>query len=201
MHDVKETLEYILSFIRHKEPLTYLNLVNYEIDQRQNPIIRLCETMRLKSCVSVENVKKLKSNDRNDIIDVIRSIPDNRIDLLYINHGTNDFWYLKFVLDHLYVRPTVICITYNQHIPFDKSVTAPFMRPSNVHNKYSKSSIKAICSILPNYILWACLDDRFAFFIDDTLGKDIPSAESVITFDPRPWETLKKNFWVTVRMK
>ena len=200
LNSVSSIIQYLLNFAPRKDDIRFLNLVNFDQDQRTNALVRLCETnQNMKSCVSPSCAFKLKTNNRNTIIDIIRTISKGPIDLLYINHGLNDFWYLKLVMERF--RPSIICITYNPVIPFHLSVTAPYLNHRDVNDMYARSSLKALCAILPHYMLWACLDDHFAFFVDDAIGQKIPKVNSQISFFPTEWQAIKHRFWVNVRSK
>ena len=199
-YNIGELLEYVLRFLPHPTEIRYLNLVDFKKDQRTNPLVRLCLTgYTMKSCVPSACAHKLNTNDRNTIGDVIKSIPSGKIDLLYIDHGINDFWYLKMVLE--YHQPSIICVSYNPYIPFEKSVTAPYQQSRDQHDAYAQSSLKALCAILPCYMLWACLDDNCAFFVSDQIGQVIPKVESRIMFYPAQWKGIAHKFWVNVRSK
>lgn len=197
-----DILKYIMTFIDTSGAIMYLNLINFNKLSSSNPLIELCGSGGYRSILPMTEVWRMKSNDRENIMNVLRGRLCNELDLLYIDHGVNDFWYLKFVLD-CEIRPNVICVSYNPCIPFEKSITAPFMRKTGVGDEtdYNKSSLRALCIVLPRYVLWKCTDNHFAVFVEEKVACRVPKVESHIVMHPERWNQIYKKFWVDVRPK
>ena len=200
----------VLSFIFNilhaveRRKFTYLNIVNFRANQTCNPLVSMVNQTNFHkgcfmSCLAPASVLSLKTDIKANIVVALQTVTSD-IDLLHINHGYNDFWYLKFVLDSN-IKPKVICIPYNRNIPFTKSLTVPFTPNPRHNNNYRSCSLKALCSILPNYFIFGCSYSKIVYFVRADIKGYLPDIQSTYDFNTRTWKLIKDKFWVCVKPK
>ena len=193
----------VLLYIFNKIPqhaFTFLNMVDFNRTQHHNPMNFMIGQGNWRSCIPAENVKKLVSGVKTEVISTLLAIKSD-IDLLHINHGQNDFWLLKFVMDS-HLQPKIICVPYNNKIPLIKSLTVPYSRTKPLTNlDYRSCSLKALCCILPNYFIFGCSKSRIAYFVREDIKKHLPDIQTTYDFNTHAWNRVKDKFWVHVKPK
>ena len=179
---------------------TFLNMADFNERQHRNPLNFIVKQGKWRSCIPPESVCKIASGVKADIVSTLLTIT-SEIDLLHIHHGQNDFWLLKFVMD-CHLQPKIICVPYNNKIPFIKSLTVPYARTKPSTNfGYCSCSLKALCCILPNYIIFGCSRSKIAYFVRDDIIIHLPDIQTTYDFNTFAWAQMKDKFWVCVKPK
>jgi len=179
---------------------TFLNMVDFNKRQHRNPLNFMVKQGKWRSCITPESVCKITSGVKTDIVSTLLTIT-SEIDLLYIHHGQNDFWLLKFVMD-CRLQPKIICVPYNNKIPLIKSLTVPYARTTSSNNcGYCSCSLKALCCILPNYIILGCSRNKIAYFVREDIKIHLPDIQTTYDFNTVAWDQIKNKFWVCVKPK
>lgn len=189
----------------------FLCIVDYsssKYDPRQNPMLDLCVHRRFYSAITAEGVRRLREANLTQLPHAFSLIHAPHVDVLYINHGYNDFWYLKRFMEHCQHgntihKPNLITIRYNPHIPGTISVAVPYTRRPALQasDAYHSSSLRAIQSILTNdYIYIGDTNSELSHWIRSTSHYSSlfvqPNIEQYL--GTPMWKTLQRRFWVSV---